>query len=80
MFTRERRYVAFGTCRCTRYARAARPRALRAWEMHLEVPNRTKGGAPVKSCKWSGTAPFPPISRQSNAGWRRVLRGTKHLQ
>jgi len=42
MFTGAPGRVAFRTCGDARYARAARLRALPAWEMHLQVQNRTQ--------------------------------------
>ena len=41
-------WVAFRTWNGTRYARAARLGALPAWQMHLQVPNRTQSAVPVE--------------------------------
>jgi hypothetical protein len=40
-------WVRFCTHRCTGHAGAARVGALRAWEMHLQVPNDTQETLPV---------------------------------
>jgi hypothetical protein len=45
--------VAFRTSRCTGYARAAPLGADPAWEMHLQVPNRTNVAAPVQTSTWN---------------------------
>ena len=48
--------MAFRTWSDTRYARAARLGALRAWRMHLQVQNATEAAAPVTIGTWSDTA------------------------